>query len=322
MKQQQKYYNHTTPCSPSSSKSVKTKPNHKKNVIYRYRRIGYLAMCTALVLSAYLYTHHSYTSSDSLAIHNKSHAQDSTSQLDISTDDLAVQEDIAPNIIGELTHSASDHPNAKLILSHLNEYPTSLVELASKKPETIDFVAHYVDRSSEKTSPLSVDLSSSQVPLFLQWDERWGYNKYGDDFLAINGCGPTCLSMVLVSLTHDTTLTPDAVAKFSDECGYLDPDQGTSWSLMTDGAAKLGITGTTIPADEQMIYSLLDQNLPIIASMRPGHFTTEGHFIVLRGVSEDGNIYVNDPDSLIRSQETWPLDTILSECKNLWSYEA
>ena len=34
------------------------------------------------------------------------------------------------------------------------------------------------------------------VPLFLQWDERWGYRSYGGDFLAVTGCGPTALSMV------------------------------------------------------------------------------------------------------------------------------
>ena len=32
------------------------------------------------------------------------------------------------------------------------------------------------------------DLKDNQMPLLLQWDERWGYRYYGDQMMAINGC--------------------------------------------------------------------------------------------------------------------------------------
>ena len=46
--------------------------------------------------------------------------------------------------------------------------------------------------------------------------------------------------------------------------------------------------------------------------MSKGHFTSSGHFIVLRGVQGD-KILVADPASTSRSQKTWDLSIILDE---------
>jgi hypothetical protein len=50
-----------------------------------------------------------------------------------------------------------------------------------------------------------------------------------------------------------------------------------------------------------------------VALMSKGHFTSSGHFIVLRGVTADGLILVADPSSYTRSQKSWELSLILSE---------
>ena len=55
--------------------------------------------------------------------------------------------------------------------------------------------------------------------------------------------------------------------------------------------------------------------------MRPGDFTTQGHFIVLVG-GEDGKIIVNDPNSKERSSLLWEYDTLAGQIKNLWVFEA
>lgn len=47
--------------------------------------------------------------------------------------------------------------------------------------------------------------------------------------------------------------------------------------------------------------------------MLKGHFTSGGHFIVLRGVTSDGQIMVADPASYSRSQKLWDLSIILNE---------
>ena len=51
----------------------------------------------------------------------------------------------------------------------------------------------------------------------------------------------------------------------------------------------------------------------VIAIMAPGHFTTTGHFIVLRGITEEGEVLVADPASVKRSNQEWPLRTVVNE---------
>ena len=53
--------------------------------------------------------------------------------------------------------------------------------------------------------------------------------------------------------------------------------------------------------------------------MRPGDFTTEGHFIVIYGYDEEGFL-VHDPNSRLRSEEEWTFQTLYPQIKNLWAY--
>ena len=69
-------------------------------------------------------------------------------------------------------------------------YPESLIELLEKNPEARDFVLDYPDYKGLQEIDISGEVEPGEIPLFLQWDERWGYEKYGSDFLAVTGCGP------------------------------------------------------------------------------------------------------------------------------------
>ena len=53
--------------------------------------------------------------------------------------------------------------------------------------------------------------------------------------------------------------------------------------------------------------------------MSKGHFTTGGHFIVLRGITEDGKILVADPASYSRSEKEWDLSIILNESNKAYA---
>lgn len=88
-------------------------------------------------------------------------------------------------------------------------YPDSLIQLYEKNEEARQFVLDYKKNgNNEQPIDISSDVVDGKIPLFLQWDERWGYRTYGDNFLAITGCGPTALSMVYVGLTGDTSMNP------------------------------------------------------------------------------------------------------------------
>ena len=57
-----------------------------------------------------------------------------------------------------------------------DEYPEILVETAEKCPQTLDYVYNYPELKDRRFDiDLSADAQSGTVPLFIQWDERWGY---------------------------------------------------------------------------------------------------------------------------------------------------
>ena len=63
---------------------------------------------------------------------------------------------------------------------------------------------------------LTLEMEERQIPLFYQTDPRWGGNAYGDSTIAVSGCGPTCLSMVICGLTQTQDWGPASVAAFAE----------------------------------------------------------------------------------------------------------
>lgn len=219
-----------------------------------------------------------------------------------------------------LEKMAEDNEKVRTILDNADQYPEDLLELLANNEETADFVLDYPQKKDLAPAESIGDMSGG-IPLLLQWDERWGYAIYGDNMIAINGCGPTALAMVAAGLTGDAGITPDRVARYAAEQGYYEGDAGTSWTLMTEGAAAFGVIGQEIGLSREQVFAELESGHPVICSMRPGDFTSTGHFIVLVGI-EDGKIRVNDPNSRARSQVLWEYDRLESQINNLWSYTA
>ena len=197
----------------------------------------------------------------------------------------------------------------------------TLRQLVKNNPETIDFVRDYQTKKDVPPAENIGEVTAGVIPHLLQWDERWGYQIYGDNMIAVNGCGPTVISMVASGLTGDNTITPYRVAKFAEQNGYYEGDAGTSWALMTEGAAQFGVYGEEMGLSKEAVFSSLENGNPIICSMSPGDFTTTGHFIVLVGI-EDGKIRVNDPNSVKRSEKLWDYETLYPQISNLWVYTA
>ena len=213
------------------------------------------------------------------------------------------------------------NPKVREIMANKERYPEQLIELLQNNEETADFVFDYPEKKDTAPADTVGEVVQGQVPLLLQWDERWGYAFYADDMIAVNGCGPTAIAMVAAGLTGDNTVTPYKVAQFSAGNGYYAGDSGTSWTLMTDGAQQFGIYGEEMGLSEDEVFSALENGHPIICSMRPGDFTTTGHFIVLTGI-EDGKIQVNDPNSRVRSEKLWDYSRLEYQINNLWVYTA
>ena len=198
-------------------------------------------------------------------------------------------------------------------------WPKELIELLENNPDTEEFVLYY---PVKKDQNFEIDLSeykdTDSVPLLLQWDERWGYTIYGSNVMGLTGCGPTCLSMVLVHLLQDATYTPRYVADFAEDNNYYAKGSGSKWALISEGGETLGLDVTELPLDENRMKKNLELGNPIICIMGPGDFTVAGHFIVLRGL-EDGKFIVNDPNSRKNSERLWSYEEISGQIKNLWA---
>lgn len=199
-------------------------------------------------------------------------------------------------------------------------YPESLIALVERNPETKDFVLDYPKYKGLEEIDISKDVMKGEIPHFLQWDERWGYETYGSDFLAVTGCGPTCLSMVTCGLTGDTQWNPYEVAKMAEDNGYYVDGSGSSWDLMSSGAEKLGLTVSSVIFDAEHIRATLEAGQPIICVMGPGDFTNAGHFLVLTGVDKNGDIILQDPNSVERTKQHWDVQKLMNQMKNLWAY--
>lgn len=199
-----------------------------------------------------------------------------------------------------------------------SEYPEEIVKLYARNEETKDFVLSYPKEHNRKHGVNMNEYKNCEtVPLFMQWDKRWGYIEYSGNVAGLTGCGPICLSMVAYYLTGDADMSPDKIIKFAANHGYASKGNGSKWTLISEGGEKLGLEVTELPLDKNRIMNNLQAGNPIICVMGPGHFTTTGHFIVLTGC-KDGEISINDPNSYKNSERTWTYEEIESEIRNIW----
>ncbi len=153
----------------------------------------------------------------------------------------------------------------------------------------------------------------TEVTYYNQLDSRWANELYGTDPIGGYACGPTAMSIVVSSMTSDT-VDPPHMAQWAYENGYWCSRSG-SYHTLIPGAAEawgLDVEGCTASEGQRIVDALADGKL-VVALMSKGHFTSSGHFIVLRGVTSDGKIMVADPSSYARSEKKWDLSIILDE---------
>ncbi len=206
------------------------------------------------------------------------------------------------------------------MVEHPEEYPETIMTMLENNIDMLGYVSNYPEKKGHVYSDTIGEIKKGEIPLLLQYDERWGYGIYGDDVIAIEGCAPTSLAMVISYLNNDPTITPYVVANYAYKNGYYVSGIGSNWSLMSEGSKYFGINGKEVPLVKSIIYNYLESGHPMIASMGPGDFTRSGHFIVLTGV-QDGKIKVNDPNSVVRSSQLWDYDKIEPQIKNIWVFE-
>ncbi len=173
----------------------------------------------------------------------------------------------------------------------------------------------YIEGSGQSYEGVIFTDGGMEVTYYNQLDERWADEPYGTDSIGGYGCGPTSMSIVVSSLTEQT-VDPPAMAEWAYQHGYWCSGNGSYHSLIPGAAEGYGLSWESIATDNpQAVVDALASGKLIVALMSKGHFTSSGHFIVLRGVTAEGKILVADPASIRRSEQEWDLSIILAEAR-------
>ena len=200
-----------------------------------------------------------------------------------------------------------------------DDYGENVLEVYDKFPEVQDFILQIpLKKGQAPVNDISWADRSEGVPLFLQYDDRWGYTEYGASVCGLSGCGPTCLSMVAYYWTGNTQYTPVYMMQFAKDNGHVGKSGGTNWTLFQQGPAAFGLRVKEIPLHEGTIASYLKKGTPVVINVGEGRFTLHGHYMVLVGY-EDGKFRINDPFSQNNSDTLWSYSEFEDQVRNLWA---
>ncbi len=211
------------------------------------------------------------------------------------------------------------YPDMLIVYNNQELYADNIILALANNPEMLTFALDYLEPSHEVHGFYTQEELESDYPLFLQWDYRWGYMKYGTEgTMGTSGCGPCSLAMAVFYLTRNEEITPDVVAQYALDNHYYVKGVGTSWSFMSNYPKLFGLNVKLVYLNESYLKTELDKGNVLICSVRPGDFTYGGHFIVIYGYDENG-FKINDPKCAYRSTLTWTYDQIKDDIRRTWS---
>lgn len=155
------------------------------------------------------------------------------------------------------------------------------------------------------------------VVYFNQGDPAYQNGRFGND-VAISGCGPTSLAICVSSLSG-TLIDPLEMCDWCYEKGVWIPGEGGLHSLPPTVCAEFGLScKLTDGSNPQTLINALSSGKLIVTLVGPGHFTTSGHFLVLRGVTSTGKILVADCGNSANNNVEWDMSIILDEGRPLF----
>ncbi|MGO4987727.1 MAG: C39 family peptidase [Gallicola sp.] len=221
------------------------------------------------------------------------------------------------NWIHNLNLAAKTNPNAKRIVDNIDNLSDPLIKLSGNNFDAIDFVAKSIDPAVENKFRYPESINSEKFPYYIQWDDRWGYEKYAGGIIGYTGCAPTVMAMAVSGITGTKT-TPAEMAKIAEENGFSN-DSGTGWDYYPFMAKEYGLQLEELPKDDRQMKKHLQEGHPIIISVKPGQFTQVGHIMMLVGVDEDGKYIINDPNNLQNTQKHWEYSEFQGDLKKIWA---
>lgn len=204
---------------------------------------------------------------------------------------------------------------------HFTEVETVESEVKTENISTENIASEDKTEDNNKKKPANGeyhDILSSVAGNFVyynQEDVRWANLTYGpNDPIGTHGCGPAVMASVVSTLT-DTQINPKQMSDWAYENGYLAPDNGSMHSLIQAAAWNFNLNAEPLyyPSKEQIIDNLKAGHLIVMVSGHGVFSEADGHFIVLRDITEDNKVQVSDSVRYHHVNMYWDIDDIIDE---------
>lgn len=127
------------------------------------------------------------------------------------------------------------------------------------------------------------------VPLYFQQD--YPDTMYGKYPIKTYGCGITLMSMLASYMKDDAIMTPPYLCTlFGKYCG----EKGTAHTLFLEAPSYLDFYAVKKVSSWSDAKAALQEGKMVISLQHGGFWTRTGHYILITGITEDGQVTVRD----------------------------
>lgn len=246
----------------------------------------------------------SFSSADS-AVPARTSASGNTASAEISSDNTAVSANTADS---SADSAAASSPSD-------SEDGTLADQESRAAEETPENTQNIID--TDQT--VILDTVMGKMQYFNQQDSHWGsYLISGKDPMSTNGCGPTCVAMLIHAFGRNGgQVTPVTMADWAVANHQYVVGAGSQHSIIEAALPAYGFTVTSLQnsvSKETLLRELKQKHL-LIGLMGPGYFTEEGHYLLMTGIDGNGNICIADPHSSENTSKSFSADFLISQLR-------
>lgn len=180
-----------------------------------------------------------------------------------------------------------------LILAKTEETPEAVQQIPTTVP--VQPVTEAVETRAAESLPMETVLPETQpqekrtidaVPKYYQTD--YPHIDFGNGTIATSGCSVTCLAMVATYL-KDQEYTPVQMAYHFGNYGKNNIER------LDHGLSQMQLPYQRVEDVQEVLKALRAGKVAILMMDEESVFTTEQHFVVAAGMTDDGKFIINDP---------------------------
>lgn len=192
-----------------------------------------------------------------------------------------------------------------------------------------DKISMYVEKDGKFINPILLVRNKIEeesqgffgIPQMYQIDKKWGAQPYGSMNISSAACGPSSISMAVSHLTGKLQTPEDLTSVLGGATSpHFINGVGSGFTIFPAAAKHYNLKTDTLGNSVNRVVEELKKGRPVVLSLHSGYFTTGGHFVLATGITKDGKIYVNDPASRLRGEDTYTPEFIASQMQNAFSF--